>query len=284
MKVLAALLVLAAISAVAFAVQCSSYGSCTPCADDSSCKWCRSWGGCYDLSTESGVCPDEDWAVVASECLAATPTPAANCGRYSSCATCADDANCMWCKATGRCHALSAAGSGVCPGSDWAIVTTQCLAATPTPAQAACGTFTACATCADQPSCKWCKSGGGCYALGISTGCPDGDWAYGVSGCAAAPTPTPAANCGRYATCGACTADIGCKWCRGTGGCFPLSAGAESCPGTDWAIVTAQCLAATPTPTPTPTPAPTPTPGKALPCLPGLVLAAALGFAALRRD
>jgi len=138
---------------------------------------------------------------------------------------------------------------------------------------AACGDFGSCSgcktcgSCTNTPRCGWCKATNQCLSgteagPDVADACPEEQWVYYSIQCMApTPTPTPTpVSCSAYTSCEECTDTLDCIWCMSNGGCFPLGAGEEVCPGNEWAIISGDCAAPTITPTPEQTTTPTITP------------------------
>lgn len=68
MRMMLALLVLAALSVSAYAADCARHTDCTSCAEDMDCQWCKSNNRCYELGSSSDLCSGDAWAITSGSC------------------------------------------------------------------------------------------------------------------------------------------------------------------------------------------------------------------------
>lgn len=112
-------------------------GSCT--SDAQCCP--QTNGDATYCTTDNGVSTCRAACTTNSDCVSGCCTPrtdgvrvcaAANycdpCAAHSNCASCTGDTACGWCDGSRTCRTGGASGSndGVCTGSDWAYVSSQC--------------------------------------------------------------------------------------------------------------------------------------------------------------
>lgn len=147
-------------------------------------------------------------------CASASSYPDDSCSWARTCGDCAQQWNCGFCRALGRCFLGTGYGpiNRACASSDWVWDPNSCGGAAPTPPTPtpapptptpptspsdACSSSSSCETCTPRSGCGFCASSRRCQSgnsAGASAGdCPSGQWRWQTSECSG---PTPVYDAG----------------------------------------------------------------------------------------